>query len=209
MAKTTAALQRTKVPFPGPTWQLITICDSSSRRSENSWPLQTQGTYVVHRYTCGKKTLTYIYISKFKDGFSLTLKIIFKKYSLLSLAIRKYGRDFQAISDVIGNKSVVQVKNFFVNYRRRFNIDEVLQEWEAEHGKDETNGPSNQKPVKSPDSSVKIPEEEDEVSLKGVVSLQTVVRAAEISYITQQLLAINTVLCVPTQVAHYCGLQIP
>lgn len=49
-------------------------------------------------------------------------------------AIRKYGRDFQAISDVIGNKSVVQVKNFFVNYRRRYNLDEVLQEWEAEHG---------------------------------------------------------------------------
>lgn len=49
-------------------------------------------------------------------------------------AIRKYGRDFHAISDVIGNKSVVQVKNFFVNYRRRFNLDEVLQEWEAEHG---------------------------------------------------------------------------
>ncbi|KAJ7990936.1 hypothetical protein DPEC_G00292050 [Dallia pectoralis] len=51
-------------------------------------------------------------------------------------AIRKYGRDFQAISDVIGNKSIVQVKNFFVNYRRRFNLDEVLQEWEAEHGMD-------------------------------------------------------------------------
>ncbi|KAM9355677.1 REST corepressor 1 isoform 2-T2 [Pholidichthys leucotaenia] len=49
-------------------------------------------------------------------------------------AIRKYGRDFQAISDVIGNKSVAQVKNFLVNYRRRFNLDEVLQEWEAEHG---------------------------------------------------------------------------
>ncbi|KAM4625005.1 REST corepressor 1 [Polymixia lowei] len=49
-------------------------------------------------------------------------------------AIRKYGRDVQAISDVIGNKSVVQVKNFFVNYRRRFNLDQVLQEWEAEHG---------------------------------------------------------------------------
>ncbi|KAB0391067.1 hypothetical protein E2I00_006864 [Balaenoptera physalus] len=85
-------------------------------------------------------------------------------------AIRKYGRDFQAISDVIGNKSVVQVKNFFVNYRRRFNIDEVLQEWEAEHGKEETNGPSNQKPVTSPDNSVKMPEEEDEVSLKQLIS---------------------------------------
>ncbi|XP_016067711.1 PREDICTED: REST corepressor 1 isoform X1 [Miniopterus natalensis] len=79
-------------------------------------------------------------------------------------AIRKYGRDFQAISDVIGNKSVVQVKNFFVNYRRRFNIDEVLQEWEAEHGKEETHGPSNQKPAKSPDSSAKIPDEEEEAA---------------------------------------------
>ncbi|KAF4800947.1 REST corepressor 1 [Turdus rufiventris] len=81
-------------------------------------------------------------------------------------AIRKYGRDFQAISDVIGNKSVVQVKNFFVNYRRRFNIDEVLQEWEAEHGKEETNGTNSQKPVKSPDNSTKMSEEEDEIKVE-------------------------------------------
>lgn len=110
---------------------------------------------------------------------------------------------------MIGNKSVVQVKNFFVNYRRRFNIDEVLQEWEAEHGKDETNGPSNQKPVKSPDSSIKIPEEEDEVSLEGMVSLQAMLRAAEISCSsgTQQLCPVSTVVCVLTQVAHHCGLQ--
>ncbi|XP_073682907.1 REST corepressor 1 [Garra rufa] len=60
-------------------------------------------------------------------------------------AIRKYGRDFQAISDVIGNKSVVQVKNFFVNYRRRFNLDEVLQEWEAEHGVEERKGLDEEK----------------------------------------------------------------
>lgn len=89
----------------------------------------------------------------------------------LSSAIRKYGRDFQAISDVIGNKSVVQVKNFFVNYRRRFNIDEVLQEWEAEHGKEETNGPSGQKPAKSPDGTLKVPEEEEEVSLQQLALL--------------------------------------
>ncbi|KAK0133427.1 REST corepressor 3 [Merluccius polli] len=48
--------------------------------------------------------------------------------------VRKYGKDFQAIADVIGNKTVGQVKNFFVNYRRRFNLEEVLQEWEAERG---------------------------------------------------------------------------
>uniref|UniRef100_A0A2I3HRE7 REST corepressor 1 n=1 Tax=Nomascus leucogenys TaxID=61853 RepID=A0A2I3HRE7_NOMLE len=91
--------------------------------------------------------------------------VIHPQYTSLG---RVYGHNFMnlAISDVIGNKSVVQVKNFFVNYRRRFNIDEVLQEWEAEHGKEETNGPSNQKPVKSPDNSIKMPEEEDEVNLK-------------------------------------------
>ncbi|KAJ8366131.1 hypothetical protein SKAU_G00149620 [Synaphobranchus kaupii] len=48
--------------------------------------------------------------------------------------VRKYGKDFQAIADVMGNKTVGQVKNFFVNYRRRFNLEEVLQEWEAEQG---------------------------------------------------------------------------
>ncbi|KAG7220234.1 hypothetical protein INR49_018354 [Caranx melampygus] len=36
----------------------------------------------------------------------------------------EYGKDFQAIADVIGNKTVGQVKNFFVNYRRRFNLEE-------------------------------------------------------------------------------------
>ncbi|XP_077587283.1 REST corepressor 1 [Stigmatopora nigra] len=60
-------------------------------------------------------------------------------------AIRKYGRDFQAISDVIGNKSVVQVKNFLVNYRRRFNLDQVLQEWEAENGVEGGAAPDNDK----------------------------------------------------------------
>nr|XP_021493894.1 REST corepressor 3 isoform X2 [Meriones unguiculatus] len=53
--------------------------------------------------------------------------------------VRKYGKDFQAIADVIGNKTVGQVKNFFVNYRRRFNLEEVLQEWEAEQGTQASN----------------------------------------------------------------------
>lgn len=56
------------------------------------------------------------------------------------LGVRKYGKDFQAIADVIGNKTVGQVKNFFVNYRRRFNLEEVLQEWEAEQGTLASNG---------------------------------------------------------------------
>lgn len=31
------------------------------------------------------------------------------------------------------------MKNFFVNYRRRFNLEEVLQEWEAEQGTQASN----------------------------------------------------------------------
>ncbi|KAJ8266250.1 hypothetical protein GJAV_G00128270 [Gymnothorax javanicus] len=47
-------------------------------------------------------------------------------------AIRRYGKDFAAIAEVIGNKTVPQVSSFFISYRRRFNLDEVLQEWQAE-----------------------------------------------------------------------------
>ncbi|CAB1344830.1 unnamed protein product [Coregonus sp. 'balchen'] len=59
---------------------------------------------------------------------------------LRQLDMELYGKDFQAIADVIGNKTVGQVKNFFVNYRRRFNLEEVLQEWEAEQGTGAPNG---------------------------------------------------------------------
>ncbi|XP_049599137.1 REST corepressor 2 isoform X2 [Syngnathus scovelli] len=47
-------------------------------------------------------------------------------------AIRRYGKDFTAIGEVIGNKTSAQVSSFFVSYRRRFNLDEVLREWAAE-----------------------------------------------------------------------------
>lgn len=48
--------------------------------------------------------------------------------------IRKYGRDFKAIAEVIGNKTEAHIRSFFVNYRRRYNLDAVLKEFEAEHG---------------------------------------------------------------------------
>lgn len=82
-------------------------------------------------------------------------------------AIRKYGRDLQAISDVIGNKSVVQVKNFLVNYRRRFNLDEVLQEWEAEHGMEGGGGGDMGGEDDKMDEKMEVcPAEEDEVTAK-------------------------------------------
>uniref|UniRef100_A0A3Q4GFN0 REST corepressor 2 n=1 Tax=Neolamprologus brichardi TaxID=32507 RepID=A0A3Q4GFN0_NEOBR len=47
-------------------------------------------------------------------------------------SIRRYGKDFTAIAEVIGTKTPAQVSSFFVSYRRRFNLDEVLREWAAE-----------------------------------------------------------------------------
>ncbi|KPP71196.1 REST corepressor 2-like [Scleropages formosus] len=47
-------------------------------------------------------------------------------------AIRRYGKDLHAIAEVIGNKTIAQVSSFFISYRRRFNLEEVLREWEAE-----------------------------------------------------------------------------
>lgn len=38
------------------------------------------------------------------------------------------------MAEVVGNKTVSQCRNFFVNYRRRYNLQEVLEEYEAEQG---------------------------------------------------------------------------
>ncbi|XP_053697366.1 REST corepressor [Sabethes cyaneus] len=46
--------------------------------------------------------------------------------------VRKYGRDFQAIADTIGTKTETQLRTFFVNYRRKYNLDSVLKDYEAD-----------------------------------------------------------------------------
>jgi Myb-like DNA-binding domain len=52
----------------------------------------------------------------------------------LSPGIRKYGKDFKAIAEVIGTKTEAHLRSYFVNYRRRYNLDNVLREFEAENG---------------------------------------------------------------------------
>jgi len=56
--------------------------------------------------------------------------------------MRTFGKNFTAIAEVIGTKTESHVRSFYVNYRRRYNLDTVLKEYEEEHGptsKDETN----------------------------------------------------------------------
>ncbi|XP_052273976.1 REST corepressor 1-like isoform X2 [Dreissena polymorpha] len=48
--------------------------------------------------------------------------------------VRKYGKDYAAIAEVIGTKTEAHVRSFYANFRRRYNLDEVLAEYEAEHG---------------------------------------------------------------------------
>lgn len=57
--------------------------------------------------------------------------------SLAVKGVRKYGKDFQAIAELLGTKSEAQVRTFFVNYRRKFNLDAVLKEFESKQQKEE------------------------------------------------------------------------
>ena len=54
----------------------------------------------------------------------------------LCAGVRRYGKNYRAIAEVIGNKNESLVRSFFVTYRRRFKLDEVLAEYEKEHGVD-------------------------------------------------------------------------
>ncbi|XP_045107111.1 REST corepressor 2-like isoform X1 [Portunus trituberculatus] len=49
-------------------------------------------------------------------------------------AVRYFGKDFKAIAEIVGNKTENHVRSFFVTYRKRYNLDGVLREWEEEHG---------------------------------------------------------------------------
>ncbi|KAG8437949.1 hypothetical protein GDO86_008582 [Hymenochirus boettgeri] len=84
-------------------------------------------------------------------------------------AVRRYGKDFQAISEVLGNKTPSQVKTFFISYRRRFNLEDVLQEWEAEQDH-EPPTVSTENSNKTSGSSHTINEEDDEVQITAVSS---------------------------------------
>jgi len=65
--------------------------------------------------------------------------------------IRKFGKNFKVIADILGTKTEAHVRSFFVNYKRRYKLDDALKEHEVEFG------PS---------------EQEDEQDLKDETSIQ-------------------------------------
>ncbi|KAM6188551.1 LOW QUALITY PROTEIN: neutral alpha-glucosidase AB [Sarcoramphus papa] len=79
---------------------------------------------------------------------------------LVVQALRRYGRDFPAVAGVLGNKTAAQVKSFVLGARRRFGLDRLLREREAQRGGDP--------PAPPPGEGQEEEEEEEEVQITGV-----------------------------------------
>jgi len=48
--------------------------------------------------------------------------------------IRQFGKNFKTIAEILGTKTETNVRKFWVDYKRRYNLDSVLKEYEAEAG---------------------------------------------------------------------------
>lgn len=47
------------------------------------------------------------------------------------VGIRLYGKQYGAIAEIIGSKTEAQVRTFFVNYRKKYNLDVLVKEYES------------------------------------------------------------------------------
>lgn len=57
--------------------------------------------------------------------------------------VRKYGKDFQAIAELLGTKTEAQVRTFFASYRRKYNLDSIVKE--HQHEQHSSNNQQNNK----------------------------------------------------------------
>ena len=64
-------------------------------------------------------------------------------------AIRKYGKDFVAVAEVLGNKNEAHIKTFYVNNEKRYKLNDFVAEWEAQTNGDEVDGPTSEKRARS------------------------------------------------------------
>lgn len=49
--------------------------------------------------------------------------------------VQTHGKDFQAIAELLGTKTEAQVRSFFLSYRRKYNLDEMVEEFEKNNNK--------------------------------------------------------------------------
>lgn len=59
------------------------------------------------------------------------------EYQLAIRGMRKYGKDFQSIAEIMGTKNEPQVNQFYTNYRKKYNLDDILKEFEAKQLKEQ------------------------------------------------------------------------
>lgn len=50
-----------------------------------------------------------------------------------------HGKDFATIAEVLGTKTEAHVRLFFAKERKRYNLDKIVAEYEAEHGPSQGN----------------------------------------------------------------------
>lgn len=46
--------------------------------------------------------------------------------------MRKYGKNFKIIAEIMGTKTQSHLKSFYVHYRKRYSLDGILKEYENE-----------------------------------------------------------------------------
>ena len=46
--------------------------------------------------------------------------------------VRRYGKNFQKIAEVMGTKSEAHLRTFYANYRKRYSLDSLVREHENE-----------------------------------------------------------------------------
>lgn len=61
------------------------------------------------------------------------------EYLLAVQGVRNHGKDFATIANILGTKTEAQIRTFFVNYRRRYDLDKLVREHEAKHGRPKLN----------------------------------------------------------------------
>lgn len=53
------------------------------------------------------------------------------EYLLAVEGVKHHGKDYATISDTLGTKTEAQIQTFYVNFRRRYNLDKLVREFEA------------------------------------------------------------------------------
>lgn len=61
----------------------------------------------------------------------------FDETQLAIKAFRLHGKDFQAIAELIGTKTEQHVRQFYTNYRKKYNLESIIKEFEEKQQQDE------------------------------------------------------------------------